>query len=204
MDIQVKEKQGASMKGVYRFTVASLKTPEQFALHQDIVAFEKRSKGEFGSWLNQQVQDEYIQMVRKLNSICETKIYEHENIIPTVGRGMLANNLVSNSPTDSPRINYTALGTGSVTPANGDTALGSESYRKSTASATNADNVAYVTAFYTATEVSGTFTEHALYCNGTASANSGVLFSRVLLNSGSGISKSNTETLTIDYTITIS
>jgi len=65
---------------------------------------------------------------------------------------MIANNLVATSPTDVMRINYTALGDSATAVANGDVALGNEVYRKTTASYTNAANVAYVTAFYTADE----------------------------------------------------
>jgi len=81
--------------------------------------------------------------------------------------------------------------------------LDTETYRTTTASSTNSNNVAYVTAFYTATECNGTYKEAGLFCNGTGAADSGVLFSRVLLNAPSGIAKTVTETLTVDYTITI-
>ena len=179
------------LKGVYRFTKAIIETPAQWKLHDKIVEYQKYGK-------------DYIPLVRKLNKMCKIEIFEYENIITAVGRGLLANNLTNASPTDDPRINYTALGTGNTAVANGDTTLDVEAYRRTTASATNADNIAYVTAFYSATETSGTFKEAGLFCNGTASADSGVLFSRVLLNSGTGITKSVTETLTIDYTLTIS
>ena len=131
------------------------------------------------------------------------RIYHQDNIIPTVGRTLLANNLTNSSPDNDPRINYTALGTGSTAVANTDTTLDTETYRTTTASSTNSNNVAYVTAFYTATECNGTYKEAGLFCNGTGAADSGVLFSRVLLNAPSGIAKTVTETLTVDYTITI-
>lgn len=130
--------------------------------------------------------------------------YKIKNLIPTVGRAVIANNLTSNSPTYSPRINYTALGTGTASPTNSDTTLGTEVYRKATASATNSANVAYVTAFYTAVETTGTYKEAGLFIGASGTANSGALFSRVLLNAPAGITKSGTETLTIDYTLTIS
>lgn len=132
------------------------------------------------------------------------RVYRHKNIIPTVGRALIANNLAISSADDDPFLNYTALGTGDTAPANGDTQLVTETFRKLTASGTNSNNIAYITAFYTAAEVTGTFKEAALFANGTASADSGILFSRVLLNPTSGITKSGTETLTIDYTLTIS
>lgn len=190
MNIQEKN-QKVSLKGIYKITKAKLETAEQWALHNKIVDFIKQGK-------------DVMDMVRKLNSICKVEILEFENIIPTVGRTLLANNLTTNSPTNDPYINYTALGTGSTAVANSDTQLATESYRKATASATNSSNVGYVAAFYTASECNGTYKEAGLFCNASGTVNSGVLFSRVLLNAPTGIVKSITETLTIDYTITIS
>jgi len=132
------------------------------------------------------------------------RVYIQKNIIPTVGRTLIANNLTATNPDHSMLINYTALGTGTTAVSNNDTTLDTEVYRKATASRTNSNNIAYVTAFYTATECNGTYYEAGLFCDATGTADSGVLFSRVLLNAPNGISKSNTETLTIDYTITIS
>lgn len=179
------------MKGIYRFTVAKLVTPEHFELDEKI-----RERRELGL--------PYLDLVRKLNAMCFTTVWEHANLIPTAGRQMLANNVTASSPDNNPKINYSALGSGSITPANADTQLGGETYRKQVASATNASNVAYITAFYAATDTNGVYKEHGLFANASGTANSGVLFSRVLLNGGVGISKANTETLTIDYTITFS
>lgn len=129
------------------------------------------------------------------------KVLEYANLIPTVGRTAIANHLTASSPTlDSLRINYTALGSGTNAPANGDTTLQTETIRKTTASGTNSNNVAYVTAFYTADEANGTHREAGLFIEGTATVDSGTLFSRVAIN----ITKTSTQTLTIDTTITIS
>jgi hypothetical protein len=125
----------------------------------------------------------------------------YENIIPTVARTAIANWLSNASPSPaSIRINKTALGTGVTAPANGDTQLETETYRKDIASETNSDNVAYFTAFYTAPEVSGTFKEAGMFMNGSAGANTGTLFSRVAID----ITKTTSESLTVDYEITIS
>lgn len=189
--IKVKKKQALTMKGVYTFTKAKLETPEQWALNNEIGRF---------MHLGYDVKN----LINKLNSICKTEITVVENIIPTVARTMIANNLVSGNPTDIMRINYTALGTSQAAVDNSDTTLGTETYRKTTASYTNSNNIAYITAFYTATEINGTLHEAGLFSNASAATDSGVLFSRVLLNQPTGIVKSVTETLTVDYTITIS
>lgn len=129
-----------------------------------------------------------------------TKVKFYENLIPTVARTMIANNLTNTVPTNVMRINYTALGTGTNAPANGDTKLQTESYRKLVASETNSANKGYCTAFYTAVECNGTYREAGLFSDATATADSGILFSRVAIN----ITKTITESLTIDYEITIS
>lgn len=182
--------ENVKLNGIYHFTKARIETAKQWSLHNEIQQLINEGK-------------DYIYLVRKLNSICTTEEWKVKNIIPTSGRTLIANNLTSSTPTDSPRVNYTALGTGIATPANGDIILGTEVYRRQRGSATNAANIAYITAFYTAPEVVGTFTEAGLFANGTSVVNSGVLFSRVLLNGGAGIVKTNIETLTIDYTVSL-
>jgi len=128
------------------------------------------------------------------------RIYHYKNLIPTVGRQAIAEHLTDPTPTFSSLfVNFTALGTGVTAPANGNTQLQTETFRKNTASATFAANVAFITAFYTAPEITGTFKEAGLFMNATITANSGTLFSRVAID----ITKSATETLTIDYTVTI-
>lgn len=128
------------------------------------------------------------------------RIYHHENLIPTVGRTMIANNLTDSSPDDPLLVSHIALGSNATAPANGDTTLGTETYRNAVASRTNANNIGYVTGFFNATEVNGTFLEAGIFSNGSGSADSGILFSHVAIN----ITKSAVETLTLDWTITIS
>lgn len=185
MDSNLKEK--ASLKGVYRFTKAFLETPEQFALN-DLI-HERKQAGQ-----------DIEQFVRQLNAMCRTEVVEIANIIPTVGRTMIANNLCDASPDNDMLIDYCALGTGTNTPVNGDTTLQTETYRNAVASRTNAQNIGYITGFFSATEVTGTFREAGIFSDATASANSGQLVSRVAIN----ITKSGTETLTLDWTLTIS
>ena len=129
------------------------------------------------------------------------KITKQHNTIPTTGRTAMASWLSSASPSPATiRINYCALGSGTNAPANGDTTLQTETYRNLIASETNANNIAYFSGFFSATETSGTYREAGLFIAGTGSANSGTLFSRVAVN----ITKSGSNTLTLDWTVTIS
>jgi hypothetical protein len=129
------------------------------------------------------------------------RVYKYYNTVVTAGRAVLANQITSTSPSPaSPRVNKVALGSNTGAPAAGDTKLGTETYRNSVASAANANNIAYLTGFFNATETSGTYKEAGLFINGGAGADSGTLFSHVAIN----ITKAVTETLTLDWTITIS
>lgn len=129
------------------------------------------------------------------------RVYTYKNLIPTAGRQAIANFLTSSTPSPSTLYcSHTALGSGTNAPANSDTQLQTETFRKAVASSTNAANIAFVSAFYTAAEAVATHREAGIFIAGTGVANSGTLFSRVAIN----ITKGATETLTIDYQVTIS
>lgn len=185
------KRQGLTIKGSYVITKALIETPEQKSLSEEI---ERLSS----------IGEDYIHLVRQLNELCKVKIYKTDNIITTAGFTLIANNLASNSPTNDPKLNYGALGGSAVAPAIGQTMLGSELFRKRIVSISNNAGVVNLTAYYSATDTEGTFKEHAIFADASDTANSGVMFSRVLLDSGTGIAKSLNETLTLDYTITIS
>lgn len=128
--------------------------------------------------------------------------YVQENLIPTSGRNNVARALAGELSTIAEaEINFTSLGTDGTPPTNSDTQLGVEVFRKAVASTTTSGNQLFVTAFYTAPEVSGTFAEAGLHINGTGTINSGILFSRVTFSPA--VTKSASETLTVDYVVTI-
>jgi len=182
--IEVNEKAG--FVGVYQFTKAKLKTPAQFRLSKLIAKLRDEGKDVTG-------------MIRTLNNICETEKIIVHNIIPTVGRSTIAENLTSATPTNGVLINKAELGSGTTAPANTDTALETPVFRNDVASRTNANNVAYITGFFAATEAVGTHTEAGLYIDGTTTLGDGVLMSRVAIS----IAKSSTETLTLDWAINL-
>ncbi len=128
------------------------------------------------------------------------RVTKAHNIVPTVARAAIAAYLGSVSPSPATLYaNYAALGSNVAVPANSDTQLGTETYRNLVASRTSSSNIAYITGFYSATEVTGTFREAGLFIAGTGSANTGTLLSRVAIN----ITKSSSETLTLDWSFTI-
>ena len=212
MNVAVKEKTKGVM-GRYRITKAKLEKPEHFALNDQIVfvrtkigkVTELMLKTDSISKLRKLNEDrKYLSsemrgMTQKLNHICKTEVKIYDNIVPTVGRTMIANNLTDATPTNTMLITHAALGSDGTAVANGDTILGTEVYRNAIASITNAANVAYATAFFSASETSGTFAEAGIVSNGTGSADTGILLSHVLIS----VTKSSSETLTIDWELTI-
>lgn len=210
--LNIKEK--ASLKGVYVLTRAILETPEQFALDAYITKVRNemtdlREKQEMTDSLKERDAIEieiktretiFLGSIRELNRTCKTTKEVVCNIVPTVARQMIANNLTSSTPTNVMYAKYIELGSGTNAPANGDTTLQTSVYRNAVASRTNASNVGYVTAFFNATETSGTYREAGIFCDGTASAGTGILLSRVAIN----VTKTTSNTLTIDWTLTIS
>jgi hypothetical protein len=131
-----------------------------------------------------------------------TKEEMYHNTVTTVGKNLIAEFLGNQTPTTTTNLspNYCAVGTGTNAPAIGDTTLQTETSRTVVASKTSSGAVAYVTGFWGATDVSGTLREVGLFIGATATANSGVLLDRTAIN----VTKSTSETLTIDFIITIS
>jgi len=122
------------------------------------------------------------------------------NLITTVGRNVLAR-LLAGDATYSGQVNYGALGSSSTTPSNTDTQLGTEVYRKLFAShTTDGNNVVYIDFFYAATDTNGTYQEFGNVIDGTASANTGQLFSHILTG---GWTKTSLQSLFVSCQYTI-
>ena len=131
-----------------------------------------------------------------------SQVVVHNKVVDR-GTEILAR-IISGDVTYTGVINYCALGTATTAGAAGDTQLVTETYRKAKSSGTFASNQAYISTFFTATEVTGTFGEVGHFVDGTGSANSGRLFSRIgdPDTTELPVTKTNTETLTIDYKAT--
>jgi hypothetical protein len=130
----------------------------------------------------------------------EVEVFEYDNVVTKDAWIMVANNFADATPANSMLFNKAVLGTGTNPPDEDDHQLQTEVYRNDLASKSNVENMAYATAYFNATEVTGTFREAGIVVDGTASANTGVLVSRVAIN----ITKTNTQTLTLEWALTIS
>lgn len=175
-------------KGRYVLTLANVDSPE--AKEWERRAAAARDRGDKMAAMG---------WMRRINQKYGCEKITVENLVPIVGRAVLTARLAG-TLTYTGTVNKAALGTGSATPANSDTQLTTESYRNNIASATYADNIAYLTAFYTAAECNGTYAEVGLFIDGTASANTGQMFSHALIS----VTKSAIQTLTIDWVVTLS
>lgn len=142
----------------------------------------------------------HILALLEAQGIIERHRADH-NIVVTTGRNVLAC-LLTGDTTYSGQINYGALGSSSTAVSNADTQLATEVYRKLFAShTTDGNNVAYVDFFYAATDTNGTYNEFGNFIDGTASANTGRLFSHILTG---GWVKSNVQSMFISCQYTIS
>lgn len=131
-------------------------------------------------------------------------IVESRNIFVTVGKTAILDALIDAAVQWDTGITYCAIGTGSTTPAIGDTTLTTEAARKACTTRTRSGTTNTYSTFFTAAQSGYAIEEVGLFGTSTAgaSANSGVLFAHGLLSyNNSGGSPVD---LTIDYTITCS
>lgn len=118
---------------------------------------------------------------------------EHKNVICKTGFNAVTRRLTGDT-TYTAIINKALLGTGVGSAAATDTTLITEVYRNDIASGTDDEHIAYLTAYYSETEVTGTFTEFGNVIDGTGSANTGQLWSHI---SGLNWVKTNTIVLVV-------
>lgn len=141
----------------------------------------------------------YRFLLSKYHAKATVAVREFANLTPTVGRSVLAQR-AAGTLTYTGTINYAAIGSGTTAPTNGDTQLGTEVYRQTMSSQTYVNNIAYLSCFIAAGTATGTHTEGGLFIDGTATVNTGQIFSRVLFSPS--IAKTALLSLTLDVTIT--
>lgn len=123
------------------------------------------------------------------------------NIVPSVLRNSLATLISGTTVTPTFKANYFALGSASSAPANSDTQLGTETYRALFTNRSSYTNIAYLDIFLSTAIVGGqSYNEAGIFVDGTGSANTGYLLSRVSTN----LTLGSSQTLTVNCSITIS
>lgn len=122
-----------------------------------------------------------------------------KNLITTAGRSVISQRL-ANTTTYTGVINYGVLGSSATAVNNADTQLGTEVFRKVVASSSYTTNVAFIDFFYSKADTNGTYQEFGTVIDGTASANTGQLFTHALTG---GWTKTSSESMTVSCTYTI-
>lgn len=105
---------------------------------------------------------------------------EVRNIVPTVGRTVLARRLTGDTVYTG-AITHGAFGSGSTAFTNASTQLNTEVYRKVVSDSAFDGNIAYIDWFINTADVANqTFNEFGAFIDGSGSANSGQAFSLVV------------------------
>ncbi|OUW94919.1 MAG: hypothetical protein CBD88_05055 [Flavobacteriales bacterium TMED228] len=136
-----------------------------------------------------------MKLVGKLSIAINNKVVQEiNNLVVTTGKNFVASRI---KDATSNAMSHMAIGTGSTSPAAGDTTLGTETARVALTSTTvtNAD-VAYVSSFGAGTGT-GAITEAGLFNASSA----GTLFCRTTF---SVVNKGADDSMTITWTVTVS
>lgn len=183
------------IEGIHTFRAYDMSSPEAQSLETKIVSHIS-SKGKMDE---KKYQADYAEFMLALQKYCvREKVVK--NLVTTVGRSVIAQRL-ANTTTYTGIINYGALGSSATAVANGDTQLGTEVFRKVSASASYSSNVAFIDFFYTKADTNGTYQEFGTFIDGSAGANTGQIFTHALTG---GWVKSATESMTVSCQYTIS
>lgn len=136
---------------------------------------------------------EYDELVKELSRICKTKKTVTHNLCVLAGRNVMAG-ILNGEVTYTGAINYGVLGTGSAAVTDADTQLATEAKRKAIATRTRVNDQITFDFYFSKSDCNGTFNEFGMVIDGTASANTGQLFNRLLTG---GWAKSSSEALTV-------
>jgi hypothetical protein len=113
--------------------------------------------------INEKTKATGIVRITKTNSIGQiTEEFEVPNLVVTTGKNFIAGKIVAT--TNSPvAMTHMAIGTGSATPAAGDTALGTQTARVALSSAAASNNTVTFTATFPAGTGDGALTEAGVF-----------------------------------------
>lgn len=130
--------------------------------------------------------------------------HRKHNMTPDVMLQALAAQTAGTNTTNLGDNLYIALGTGTTAASASDTVLDTETVRKAASDQVRTGAIGKITVFFNSSEVSGTYEEVGLFSNGlaltaSASADTGVLNSRVLESITLGAGENLTVTFNITY-----
>lgn len=142
---------------------------------------------------NAAINAQYNDALSELERIAKIREYTRKNKIATAGRAAVVGRLV-NITTYTGIINYGTLGTDATAFSNAQTQLVAETFRKVAASSSQTTKTGFIDFFYSKADTNGTYQEFGTVIDGTASANTGQLFTRMLTG---GWTKSSSESMTV-------
>lgn len=190
--IFVPTKNKATVKGVYRLTKCDISTPEARSMADFVVLEAKKGWHAYRKALEE---------FHKAFMLWQSSPIE--NLVVDRGLEMLAR-IITGDVSYTGVLNYCALGDSNTAVNAVDTALGNEVYRKTITSTTFSANEAYASTFFNQAEIVDTIEEVGHFVDGSATTDSGRLFSRIEAADTAElpVTKGATETLTVDYKVT--
>lgn len=136
----------------------------------------------------------------KGNLRSQMRRWEGHNLVPNILRNSFATLISGTTVTPTFKANYIALWNDSTAPTNADVKLWNETIRRLFTDRRAIDNIAYLDKNFGSVEVWGnTYNEIWVFVDGTATADTGYLLSRININQV----MQALENLTINVTITI-
>lgn len=186
-----------ALRGHYRLILSDVSEAiEEYIALLDFIKASRLRDRLIPGWL-----ERYRELSDAFHSKAARQVLECDNLCPTVGRAVIAQRLGGDT-TYTGTVNYLALGSGTTTPTNGDTTLATESYRSAITSQTVVNNIAYLSVFIAAGTATATHYEAGLFIDGTASADTGQLLSRVLFSPA--VDKTALNSLSLDISLSVS
>lgn len=183
-DTNIQEKTiGKNWKGQVTFTTFDLSNACEEALEID----------EYLHSAKDIEPSQFQYFLERMKQLCTFKEQAFNNMIVSVGRQCFSGRLIGET-TYTGAINYGALGTGNTAVSDSDVALDTEVKRKAVATKTRVANTSTFRFYYSKADTSGTYEEFGTFIDGTATADSGQMFNRVLTG---GWTKSSLESLTV-------
>lgn len=179
------KKDNVKTAGIVTFTKYILNTTRAFEIDRILESASNISR------------EAYKALIDELTSICKTEQLVVHNLCVQTGRNVTVG-IWAGETTYTGIINYGCLGTGSTAVIDSDTQLAAEVKRKAVATRTRTNDQLNLDFYYSKSDTSGTYNEFGMVIDGTATANTGQLFNRLLTG---GWTKSASEALTVSVQI---
>lgn len=144
--------------------------------------------------MKQEHDNIYQEMIAEMRRSYFKKELVQENLICVNGRAAVMGRL-ANITTYTGIINYGVVGTGTNAPNESDTQLQTELARATVTSTSQTTYTAYINIFFSMASFNNTATEFATVIDGTASANTGRIWTR--MKPSGGWAKSSSESMTV-------